>query len=191
LNRIFKEYKLPLEFYARLKATLYLKNNREFEEIHNFVDELPHLLKIEVSKYLYDGTFKKLNFIKGKSDSFIAWVCPLFKAQVVYEDEYIYFEGDTVDNIYILQEGKCGYVLPKRNNFKYINISRGYKFGFVDIISSILANDDIDNDNMNSWTFRPDKMQRQFTIMSSMQSELWTLSFQDIKRMINEFLEVY
>ena len=61
----------------------------------------------------------------------------------------------------------------------------------MDIISSIFANDDIDNDNMYNWTFRPDKMQRQFTIMSNQHTDLWTLSFMDIKRMINEFLEIY
>ena len=100
-----------------------MKSDKEFEDIHSFVDQLPHLLKIEVSKYLYDNTFKKLYFLKGKSDSFIAWICPLFKPSVVYENEYIYFEGDNVDNIYILQQGECGYVLPKRNNFKYINVT--------------------------------------------------------------------
>lgn len=105
LNRVFTEYKLPLDVYARLKDTLYLKADKEFEDIHRFVEELPHLLKVEVSKYLYEGTFKKLQFLQNKSDSFLAWVCPLFKANVVSENECVFVERDGIDNLYILQEG--------------------------------------------------------------------------------------
>ena len=187
LNRVFKEYKLPLDVYARLKDTLYLKADREFEELHRFVEELPHLLKVEVSKYLYEGTFKKLQFMQNKSDSFLAWVCPLFKANVVCENEFIFVEGDGIDNLYILQEGVCGYVLAK-SNFKYINVTKGYIFGFVDIISSILENEDVSNED---WISRPDKMQRGFTAMASEHAKLWSLSIQDIKRMRSEFLEIY
>jgi hypothetical protein len=69
------------------------------------VEELPHLLRVEVSKYVYEGTFKKLHFLQNKSKSFLAWVCPLFKANVVSENECVHTERDRIDDLYILQEG--------------------------------------------------------------------------------------
>ena len=123
-----------------------------------------------------------------KSSSFIAWICPLFKPQVVVDFQYIYFEGDEVAHVYFLQEGSCGYVLPKHNNFKYISLNKGNHFGFIDILGSVFKNEDI---SLEEWFFRKDKMKRHFTLMSDSLAEMLVLSIQDIHRIQVEFQEVF
>ena len=63
LNRIYKEYQLPLDLYVSLKKSLSYRNSREMEEMHAFVDELPHKLKIDISVYLYEKTYKNIRFL--------------------------------------------------------------------------------------------------------------------------------
>jgi hypothetical protein len=112
-------------------------------------------------------------FFQGKTKTFIAWICPLLKSYVITEDEYIYFEGDDVGGMYFLKEGSCGFVLPKHNNVKYINVDIGSYFGIMDIVCSVLQNDAF---NLDDWISKKDKMKRQFTIMSETQSDIMMLS---------------
>jgi hypothetical protein len=53
LNKIFKDYHMPLELYASLKKSLNYQANNDLEDIHRFSDKLPHKLKIELSIHLY------------------------------------------------------------------------------------------------------------------------------------------
>lgn len=41
LNRLYKEYALPLQLYTRLKQSLRYKYNKDIEDLNEFVDELP------------------------------------------------------------------------------------------------------------------------------------------------------
>lgn len=74
--------------------------------------------------------------------SYIAWICPLFKQFILMEREYLYFEGDEINAMYFLKTGNCGYVLPKYENSKYIDIVPGTDFGMEDIVGSIIKNED-------------------------------------------------
>ena len=152
------------------------------------MDELPHKLKIEISLYLHEDTYKKINFLHDKSLSFIAWICPLLKPYVVTDNEYLYYEGDEVSSIYFLKDGFSYYVLPKYQNTRYIRIKTGNYFGFSDIIGSIIKNEDIDQDD---WISRKDKIIRQCTTASDVKSSLLLLSINDVNRMQLEFLESY
>jgi len=87
-----------------------------------------------------------------------------------------------------LKKGSCGYVLPKHLNLMYVKITRGFSFGFIDIIHNIQKYTDINNED---WQNRLDKMQSQFTTMSTENTELLTLSIKDLKSMIIEFQEYY
>jgi len=48
--------------------------------------------------------------------------------------EYIYKERDEILEIYFLQDGVAGYVLPRYNNAVYIEIEKGDHFGTIDIV---------------------------------------------------------
>ena len=151
------------------------------------MNDLPHKLKLEVSLYIHETTYKKIFLFKGKPSSFIAWICPLLKPLPHPDRQYIYFEGDEVSNIYFLTRGKAGFVLPKYKNTSYIDIIQGSYFGIIDIVGSILqTKHDLDN-----WIAHKDILQRQFTVMALKESEVMCLSIQDLNRMKQEFLEVY
>lgn len=129
---------------------------------------MPHKLKLEVSLFIHEQTYKNIKTFKGRSSAFIAWICPLLKPQGYPANNYIYFEGDEITNIYFLIKGKAGFVLPKYQNTAFIDIEVGSHFGIIDIIGSILSSK-IDFD---SWMMHKDKLQRQFTIMSLKNSEV-------------------
>jgi CRP-like cAMP-binding protein len=114
-------------------------------------------LKIEVSLYLHEETYKIMKFLEGKSMSFIAWICPLLKPQYLENNEYLYFEGDEILSIFFLKSGNCGFVIPKYENVKYINISKGDNFGIEDIVGSIIKHDDL---SIEDWMQHRDKIVR-------------------------------
>ena len=78
----------------------------------------------------------------------------------------VYYEGDDITSIYFMKGGSCGFVLPKHNNFKYININPGMHFGIIDIIASLLENDMVYADVIDDWITRKTLLKRQFTIIA-------------------------
>jgi hypothetical protein len=88
--------------------------------------------------YLHEQTYKKIFFLQERSNPFKAWLCPMLKPMLVQEMQYVYQDEDQINHIYFLQAGECGFVLPKHENIKYINIPVGANFGIIDIIGSVL-----------------------------------------------------
>ena len=77
LNRIHRDYNLPENLYIRLIKSMQYVHQKNLNDLNNFVEDLPHKLKIEVSLYIYEERYKTISFFKGKSPSFISWLCPL------------------------------------------------------------------------------------------------------------------
>jgi hypothetical protein len=121
-----------------------------------FLEDLPQGLRLEVSLFVHESTYRKIIFLKDRSSSFIAWICPLLKPQLNSEDQYVYFEGDEICNVYFLKDGVCGFVLPRYNNIKYVNYNVGCHFGFIDILGSILKHEI----PMDEWQQQSDKLKR-------------------------------
>lgn len=63
--------------------------------------------------------------------------------------------------VFFIENGECGYVLPKQSNFKYINIQKGYNFGEIDIIAGVLENN---MDIIEDWIRNRDLLKRYFTV---------------------------
>lgn len=134
LNSINMKYNLPIKVYERVKRTLHYRYNKANEELIEFIDELPNNLKLEVSMFIHENTYKKITFLKRQSAMFISWICPRLKPMIDSPGQYIYFEGDEVQCIYFLKNGKCGTVLPRHRNMKYIDYPEGCFFGEVDLV---------------------------------------------------------
>lgn len=139
LNRIYKDYALPLELYERLRQAVKYDHNKDQNDVNAFVAELPHKLKLEVSLFIHEQTYKSIRTFRGRSSAFIAWICPLLKPQGYPGNNYIYVEGDDVSYVFFLTDGKAGFVLPKYQNTAYIDIEIGSHFGIIDIIGSVLS----------------------------------------------------
>ena len=120
------------------------------------MSELPHKLKLEVSLFVHEHTYRTIHIFKGRTSAFIAWICPLLKPVPFPNKQYIFFEGDDVTSIFFLAKGKAGFVLPKYKNTTYIEIPLGAHFGIIDIVGSVLhAKMDLEN-----WITYKDILQR-------------------------------
>ena len=64
LNRVYKDYCLPLELFVRLKKSMGYENKKDINELNHFVEELPYKLKVEVSLYIYEQRYNKIRFFK-------------------------------------------------------------------------------------------------------------------------------
>lgn len=200
LNDMYKEYKLPLSLYQRLKQSLRYKYTRDFNDMNNFLSELPYNLKVETALYIHEENYNSIDFLKKRTDNFIAWICPLMMPSFIAADEHIYTETHEVDCLYFLKSGDCGYVLG--NKFKqkeFVKISQGCTFGVLDIYGSLLMLDDDLQSKYASkgdtifdhWNQLKGSLKRQYTVMATKNSELLTLEIKDVFIMQHEFSEAY
>jgi hypothetical protein len=66
--------------------------------------------------------------------NFIVWVCPLLKPSLVMAETMLQTQGDRLNNICFLEKGTAAYVLPRYNDFAYMDVNTGDKVGVLDII---------------------------------------------------------
>ena len=105
-------------------------------------------MRVDVTFFIFEKTFKQIEFFQDRPYTLIAWICPLLKPLVKSAEEYIFFEEDDVSCIYFQQNGTAGYVLPRHKNLLYVNLNRGKYFGVSCIVGSQIENVgffDIDN----------------------------------------------
>ena len=76
---MYKDYCLPLNLYENAKQSIRYQYKNDLDEIMKFTGKLPNDLRVEMSFFVFEKTFKELFFFKGRSLTFIAWVCPLLK----------------------------------------------------------------------------------------------------------------
>ena len=65
LNKIYKDYKLPLDLYIKLKKSMFYENKKDIHDLSKFIDELPHKLKTEVSLHVYESRYENIKFFKN------------------------------------------------------------------------------------------------------------------------------
>lgn len=137
LNLINKNYKMPKEIFNECKKYLEQNQNEEdYKQIQTFIEKLPQNLQIKMTICIHEARYKRIKFFNDKQKAFISWVCPLLKPWTYNSKQYIYREGDEVDNVFFLIKGTASFVLPKYENTRYINLNIGDHFGIIDIIGS-------------------------------------------------------
>lgn len=107
--------------------------------------------------YIHESRYKKIQFLNGKTKSFISWICPILKPLTFEQNQFIYMEGDDVNNIYFLIKGMAAFVLPSYENTSYIQINSGNHFGVMDIIGSVVTNSEVEFEN---WFIHKDIIHR-------------------------------
>ena len=86
--------------------------------------------------YVYREAYSTLQFLKGGSENFLTWVCPLLKQTLVNADQIVYYESDIIEDIYFQLDGLSAFVVPFDGNVVYIEIENGDTFGDIDFIAS-------------------------------------------------------
>jgi hypothetical protein len=155
-------------------------DQHDFEELHTFLDYLPHKIKTEVALYVYHDRYKEIKFFKdifqSKEESYIIWLCPLLKPNIFTDNEQIYSENDKIQNIFILTKGKAALVLPRFNSIPYVNFNEGDFFGMEDIIGS----SSLQNIEFEDWYTQKILLKRMFNAHSITNSETLTLNLENI-----------
>jgi len=52
------------------------EDTKDMKDITNFLGDLPLNLRHEVSMFIHEDTYKKINFLRNQSAVFITWICP-------------------------------------------------------------------------------------------------------------------
>ena len=92
LNRIYQEYCLPLKLYENAKKSIKYQYKNDIEDMVSLVDTLPQDLRLEVSLFIFESTFRQFVFFQNRSVSFIAWICPLLRPLIKLNEQYVFFE---------------------------------------------------------------------------------------------------
>lgn len=77
---------------------------------------------------------KKVFFFRNKPPYFIAFVGPLLKPIRIEADNFIYREGDPIEEIFFLTRGKAAFVSQMLDELPYMIIEAGYYFGEIDFV---------------------------------------------------------
>ena len=103
LEDIRYEFNLDNEMYIKLKKSLRYDYKRNTTDKYNFLSELPQSLKIELSIIMHHEVVSRIPFFLDKSPQFLAMAGPLLRPTRVAAGEFIYVEGDTMNegNIFL------------------------------------------------------------------------------------------
>ena len=175
---------LPLNLYQRLKQSLRYKYSKDYNDQNNFIAELPYNLRVETALYIHENNYNSIAFLRERTDSFIAWICPLMKPTFIAQDEHLYAETQDIDAIYFLKSGNCGFVLGnKYMQAEYIDVTQGSTFVTADIYGAVLMLDDetiqknvsFGNQIFQNWINFKGRLKRQYNAMAVTNSELLVL----------------
>ncbi|CAD8107800.1 unnamed protein product [Paramecium sonneborni] len=161
LKNIKQEFKISKKMFLKIKRELKY-GKRDFSlQYHILLEELPPILKIELSYIMNKHLKQEIGYFYDKSQQFISSIGPLLKPIKLEANEFVYCTGDLAEEIYFVKSGKLAIVLPDQQNFKFMMIKPGSYFGELDIL------------------FYGEK--RKYTIMTTKPSEFYVLSRKDFK----------
>ena len=102
------ETNLPKATRVKLKACFkYSAEKRGFSwlEKMNILNELPKVLRFQVSKAMHHGAAKHLKFFRNKKENFITVIIPMLEPTYIEEDLIIYQTNDAADEIFFITKG--------------------------------------------------------------------------------------
>lgn len=97
----------------------------------------------------------------------------MFKPEFYENQQFVYSEGEVIEDIYFLHKGEALFVLPIVNNYPYIKVEEEDHFGIIDIVGYQLQHDKGDLENW--WANRND-MKRFFSVQAKTYLECVKLS---------------
>ena len=85
LNDINKEYSISSDLFRKLIRSINYDHSKKSRDFTNFMDELPHKLKVELAMEIHKQMYQIVVFFQGKDKSFIAWIGKLLRPINVQE----------------------------------------------------------------------------------------------------------
>lgn len=135
---------------------------------------------------------KKIFFFKNKPPHFIAFIGPLLKPLRVEENNFVYKEGDPIEEIFFLTKGKAVFVSHDLEDNPYLMIDQGHYFGEMDFVyQNYLENkNNNSNDSFNVQNKVTSSLKRAFSIKAVENCDMMTLSKANLARVDSEFEDI-
>lgn len=122
LRDINSEYTLNSELFKKLIRSINYDHNKKMRDFDFFMEELPYKLRIELALEIHKKIYETVEFFKNKDKSFVVWIVKFLRPIHVQEQEYIFKEGESIQEVYFLTNGIAAFVLPRFKNRPYIYI---------------------------------------------------------------------
>ena len=96
LNDISNEYRLDIDLFNKLAKTVKYDHSKKQKDTLQFMEELPHKLKLELAMVIHRSMYSTVTFFMDKDKGFIAWVAKLVRPVNFEDQDYIYKEGEEI-----------------------------------------------------------------------------------------------
>jgi len=100
---------------------------------HSLFRELPKELRYEVAMSMYNGVARTFHMFAEKDPAYINFVLPLFQPLRLLNTQYVFKEGDTADEVFLITAGRANFVI-KYGEVVYKSFLRGSMIGDVEVI---------------------------------------------------------
>ena len=97
LEEMRLEYQINYVTYIKLRKAIKYDHSRNEKDKFEFLKELPQSLNIELSVIMHQDMINKIPFFQDKHPSFIAFCGPMLRPVKVQKEEYIFREGEAID----------------------------------------------------------------------------------------------
>ena len=79
LDKIYLETNFPADLYTKIKNSLKFNATGDITSTNEFIEGLPSNLRTDLTVYVYEDVYMKVDFLKTKHNQFINWICPLLR----------------------------------------------------------------------------------------------------------------
>lgn len=166
LNEIRDAYNIGPGLYEELRQAINYTTTKEVHKVVEFIESLPHRLKLELSTKIHREIIMNIPFFKKRTSEFVSFIGPYLIPMRNKENDFIFKEGDLCTKMYFVSKGMIGFVLPEFKNTVYLVIEPGDYFGHLEL----------DPDQLES-----SKTKRKFSAMALNTWELMILSISGLK----------
>ncbi|TNV85871.1 hypothetical protein FGO68_gene14280 [Halteria grandinella] len=190
LNNLAQDYDLDVGLFRKLVKNIKYDHSRKQKDMVQFMEELPHKLKVELAFAVHQKMYKQVKFFEQKERSFIAWITKILKPSKIDDQEYAFKEGEDVVEMCFLAKGSIQYVLPRYDNKSFSAVAQGDHFGYLELADDPMftQNDEVCSTSTAAEKLRANKtILRRFTLMSTGASEVLLLQVADLIKMRLEF----
>jgi len=73
------EYDFDIDLFNKLAKSIKYDHSKKQRDILQFIEELPHKVKLELSMQIHNKNYSNITFFKDKDQSFIAWISSLIR----------------------------------------------------------------------------------------------------------------
>lgn len=136
IQEFAKEAGLSNDCKLRIRSAIRyntFKVGNVWRDKHSLFRELPKELRFEVASSMYNGIARKFPMFAEKDPAYVNFVLPLLRPLRLLNYQYVFKEGDTADEVFLITAGRVNFVI-RYGEVVYKSFLRGSMVGDVEVI---------------------------------------------------------